>query len=393
MTPSQILLRSSWQTVNIGDIAHTPGLLWLLEKYLPDVELTLWPNNVGDGVEPMLRKAFPKVRLVKGHLNAGGRPDTEALRTAFEEADFFLHGSGPSVVARKEMDAWRRQTGKPYGVFGVTVGEVDDFIRDLLSGAEFVFCRDSISLAFLRDQGVRPGVLEFGPDGAFGTHLRNEPRAIEYLTKHGLEEGKFLCAIPRLRYSPYHEIHNRPPTETDLERATVSARHVEEDLSKLRCAVTAWVRKTGWPALVCPEMTYEVEVAKKWVVDPLPADVREKVVWKDSYWLPDEAVSVYSHARALISCEMHSPIMATAAGTPAIYVRQPSDTSKGQMWRDIGLSPWIFEIEETRGEDLAAALLEIHRNYPEALKRTNQAMAFVQDKQERAFSVLARVLG
>ncbi len=29
----RILLRSSWQTVNIGDIAHTPGVLALLEKH------------------------------------------------------------------------------------------------------------------------------------------------------------------------------------------------------------------------------------------------------------------------------------------------------------------------------------------------------------------------
>ncbi len=28
----RILLRSSWQVVNIGDIAHTPGVLALLEK-------------------------------------------------------------------------------------------------------------------------------------------------------------------------------------------------------------------------------------------------------------------------------------------------------------------------------------------------------------------------
>jgi len=33
-----ILVRSFWQTVNIGDIGHTPGLLALLEKHLPEVE-------------------------------------------------------------------------------------------------------------------------------------------------------------------------------------------------------------------------------------------------------------------------------------------------------------------------------------------------------------------
>ena len=36
--PPRILLRSSWQIVNIGDIAHTPGVLALIEKYLPEAD-------------------------------------------------------------------------------------------------------------------------------------------------------------------------------------------------------------------------------------------------------------------------------------------------------------------------------------------------------------------
>src|SRR6187399_2452372 len=82
----RILLRSSWQTVNIGDIAHTPGVLALLEKELPDVEVRLWPSKVDNGVEEMLRARFPKVAIVQG---------AEALKTAFAECDFLLHGSGP----------------------------------------------------------------------------------------------------------------------------------------------------------------------------------------------------------------------------------------------------------------------------------------------------------
>ena len=52
--PHRILLRSSWQTVNIGDIAHTPGVLALLERDLPEVEVRLWPSSVGNGVGEML---------------------------------------------------------------------------------------------------------------------------------------------------------------------------------------------------------------------------------------------------------------------------------------------------------------------------------------------------
>lgn len=76
---ARIILRSSWQTVNIGDIAHTPGVLALLEKHLPEVEVRLWPSKVDNGVEEMLMKRFPKLVILK----------TEAERKqAFAECDF-----------------------------------------------------------------------------------------------------------------------------------------------------------------------------------------------------------------------------------------------------------------------------------------------------------------
>ncbi|MEJ7767118.1 MAG: hypothetical protein WKF89_04865, partial [Chitinophagaceae bacterium] len=40
-----ILLVSGWQDVNIGDIAHTPGLLHVLETFLPGVKVILWKRS------------------------------------------------------------------------------------------------------------------------------------------------------------------------------------------------------------------------------------------------------------------------------------------------------------------------------------------------------------
>ena len=49
--PKTILVVSGWQDVNIGDIAHTPGLLHILETYLPDANIIVWEKNVGKEVE------------------------------------------------------------------------------------------------------------------------------------------------------------------------------------------------------------------------------------------------------------------------------------------------------------------------------------------------------
>ena len=64
----RILLRSSWQTVNIGDIAHTPGVLALLERHLPAAEVSLWPSHLDNGVEVSLRHR--EVRRGRAHRSA-----------------------------------------------------------------------------------------------------------------------------------------------------------------------------------------------------------------------------------------------------------------------------------------------------------------------------------
>lgn len=388
-----ILLRSSWQTVNIGDIAHTPGVLRLLEEHLPDAQLMLWPCNIDRGVEPMLRAGFPRVQIVRGSLGNDGEPSTPELRTAFDRATLLLHGSGPSVVRAQDVEGWRRLTGKPYGIYGVTVSGVNDELRDLLSGARFVYCRDTISLETVRESGATPPVLEFAPDGAFGFHLRDEDRAAAYMAANGLEEGRFVAAIPRLRYTPYHEIHHREPTEEDLRRAVVTAEFQEADHAKLREALVLFVRETGLKVLACPEMIHEMRVAKESLVDPLPEDVKARVVWREDYWLPDEATSVYARALGVVSFEMHSPIMAAANGTPAVHLRQPTDTCKGQMWRDVGLSRWLFEIDETTGEDIAGPLVAFATDRDGSREYLASAMGFVRQRQEVTMRVVGEAAG
>jgi hypothetical protein len=346
----RLLLRSSWQTVNIGDIAHTPGMLALLERHLPGVEVTLWPNRLSPEVEAILKRRFPRLRLAS--TKAG---QEEALA----ECDVFLHGSGPGLVGVAQAEAWRA-TRKPYGFGGVTLndGELSGR-RELLAGASFVYCRDSESLEALRAAGLRG---EFGPDATFALDLRDDAAADAYLRAQGLETGRFACFVPRLRWTPYWKEGRKYDPTVQAEREAVNERHREADHAKLRTAVVRWVRETGLPALLCPEMTYQVELLKPLLHDPLPADVRSKTVVRPDYWLTAEAASTYARAAAVVSLEMHSPIIAVANGVPAIHVRQPTDTRKGRMWRDVGLGDWLFEVDATDGDGIAERLLSIHRD-------------------------------
>src|SRR5687768_10154119 len=85
--PARILLRSSWQSVNIGDIGHTPGALALLERYFPEAEITLWPGRLGHGSRELLAKGYPKLKIAEGSLDQDNKPNTPELAKAWQEAD------------------------------------------------------------------------------------------------------------------------------------------------------------------------------------------------------------------------------------------------------------------------------------------------------------------
>ncbi|HBE67272.1 MAG TPA: polysaccharide pyruvyl transferase family protein, partial [Planctomycetaceae bacterium] len=347
-TAKHVLVRSSWQTVNIGDIAHTPGILSILEKHLPQLKVTLWPSNLDNGVAEILKQRFPKLSIAM--------PRTAELELALEQCDFLLHGSGASLVAERDVVRWHNDTGKPYGIYGITfsprksskTSDIDAKAIErtcrVLSDAEFVYFRDSKSLAFAKRQGVTTPVMRFGPDAAFACDLTDDARALGFLAEHNLQPGNFFCCIPRLRYTPYWTIKEH--VKFDPVKHARNEAKKEHDHLQLRRAIIELARNTSYKVLVCPEDRTQMAVGKEMLIDRLPADVLQRVVWRPDYWLTGEAVSTYRRSAGLFGNEMHSPIMCIGHGVPAIVCRFAEQTSKGFMWEDIGLGEWLFDLDD-----------------------------------------------
>jgi polysaccharide pyruvyl transferase WcaK-like protein len=389
--PPRIVLRSSWQTVNIGDIGHTPGVLALLEKHFPAAEVSLWPMDVRNGVEAMLRRRFPRLRLIKDKAEAFAH-------------DFLLHGSGPYLTAHRDVEAWKTETGKPYGIYGITMAAagdpgmkimrttgLDDRIKSLLDGASFVFLRDGVSLQVVKDAGVKAPVVAFGPDGAFAADVRDDAAATAFLRRHGLEEGKFVCFLPNLRNAPYWEV--KPGYAFDPVKHARNEEMKEHDHRPLRDALVAIVRETPMKALIVPEDSTQMKSGRELLFDPLPDDVKRKTVWRESFWLTDEAIATYVRSAGLVSLEMHSPIMALGNDVPAIVCRFKEQTSKGTMWRDLGLGDWLFDLDvPSELAQVAPAALAMARDPAAARAKAARARAVVERHQRETFTVLQRAL-
>lgn len=395
-----VLLRSSWQDVNIGDVAHSPGLLSALLEMDPDAELTLWPVALGEREEALMRRLLPQVAIVRGTLTDSGHPTTPELENAWNSADVLVHGSAADVENRHaEFLHWSRTMEKPHGYAGVTVDPLcpptwgtlaelevmveflppefhSDEAREPLDSAEFIFCRDSISLKYLRRQQIRAQSLEFGPDGTFSyTDADADADAIEpFLEEMNLRRDNFACFVPRLRYAPYSKMRGEEPTRESLRRDAINAATSQSDLGALVTAIATWVRRTKLPAVIVPEMSYVPAYAREELLPLLPPDIAPHVRILDRFWSLAEASAVYSVSRAVVSMECHSPIIASTHAVPTLYLRQPTETVKGRMYNDLGGSDMIIEVgpdAETVAEEAVTSIIDDPQRWSGLSSRVN----------------------
>ncbi len=383
----RILLLCSWQSYNIGDIAHTPGAWGVLRRHFPEAEVTLWPGPLEHGVNKMLATRCPGMAVLDPS-------DGAAVDAAIDDADLMLHGPGPNLIRPPDIRRWLDRTDKPFGALGVTLERIEDHRRDLVEGASFIFTRETKSLDVLRASGIAPPVTGFAPDAVAALPIVDEAAGRATLERFGLEPDRFVCAVPRLRYTPYHTF--KPGMGWSDERIRhvedVNDRHTASDHALLVHALRSLLEQTDLQVLLCPEMTYQVPLLESLLREPLPTALRDRVHNLGRYWLPDEAAAVYGHAASVVSMECHSPLIALARGTPCLHLRQPEDTIKGQMYHDLGLGGWLFEIDAADPDALADTLLAQVNDRPAADATMRNAQARVEKSLASAANAIHAVV-
>jgi polysaccharide pyruvyl transferase WcaK-like protein len=394
--PKTILLQSAWDTVNIGDIGHTPGTLRVIEQHLPEVKVIVWAMKLDERVTNMLKTRFPKVEFLQGSLTGKTESD-ERLRQAIGSCDLFIRNSG--MGQDTSFMEFCRKLGKPYGLYGqsyfpsMVEGKGGDDRKALLNGASFIYTRETKTLDILRNAGVKTPVLEFGPDGCFGIDVRDDERGLATMKKLGLEDRKFITIQLRTNTAKLPGVDdNRIPKLNPLHPTLEQIADDERRAAVYRDLITQWVKKTGFKVLIAPEVKKEMEHNKRLLHDPLPEEIRKHVVNLHYFWNSDEAASVFARAHTAVCHEPHSLIIALSNGTPVIHTYSEFHSPKCWMFKDIGLPEWLLEFDSTPTAKMAETLFAIHDDYPGALAKVKKAMDFVHQRQADGMSTVKRAL-
>ena len=381
--PKTIVLQSAWDTVNIGDIGHTPGTLRVIEEHLPEVKVVLWAMKLDARVTAMLNTRFPKVEILQGSLAGKGEKD-ETLRQAIAGCDLFIRNSGMGQDI--SFMQFCQKVGKPYGLFGQSYfpsmieGKGAEERIALLNAASFIYTRETKTLNILKNGGIKTPVLEFGPDGCLGIDVHDDSRGFATMQKLGLEERKFITLQLRTNTAKLPGVDdNRTPKLNPLHPSPEQIKDDERRAAKYRELVTLWVKKTGHKVLIAPEVKKEMEHNKRLIHDPLPTEIQKHVVNLDYFWNADEAASIFARAHTIVCHEPHSPIIALANGTPIIHTYSEFHSPKCWMFKDIGLGEWLLEMDETSVDKMAETLFTIDADYPAAQAKVKKAMAYVNE--------------
>lgn len=83
--------------------------------------------------------------------------------------------------------------------------------------------------------------------------------------------------------------------------------------------------------------------------------------------------------------------MCIGNGIPALVGRFKEQTTKGFMWRDIGLGDWLFDMDNTEDvSKLVPTVLSLAKD-PEAAKaKAARAREFVRQRQKETMAIVAK---
>ena len=268
----------------------------------------------------------------------------------------------------------------PYGIgsqsFDLIEWPVDLIYDRLFRDAEFVYCRDTDSLNYLKQKKFSFKALDFRPDTTVYFEGGDEPWKEEFFRKNGLKKEKFMTVVLRIS-APKPKYHD--PTG-----GAVTPERCRHQMAQMKFLIENYIAQTGQKILIAHETRDTLADAKVHLYDILTPEARKNTVYLEEFWTPEQALSVYRESSLLVSVEMHSVILAVGNAVPFIHAPYAECGRKRQMVRDMGLGEYLVDLDDAEaGAGMLGTALKILRERPALcakLRETRNKLAALSAK-------------
>ncbi len=414
-----VVLASAWHDDNKGDSAIAEGVMELVAEVEPGVRFVV--ASMLDARHPGFATAYRHLKRARPDLQVVGSPvaKPEPERRASGLVRWFfgatsalvalalgarggdlarrildgrlvIANGGHTLYAQRGPSSWirlvrilypywlARRFGRPYAVFGQSLGPFDDplgrrWVAGVLRHAERVCVREALSLDVARGLGVPEARLALVPDPAFALTPSPTPAVRAVQERHGLRAGAYWVVTVRQAYGRAGRAESTAAFVAEM------ARFIERALSAGRVERVAIVAHTLGPV---PSED-----------DRIPARALHAAVASDRAVLieddlaPRELAALYGDAAWVVGTRFHSVILALVAGTPTLAVSYFGPKTHGIM-RMLGMEALCLDLATFDADE---ALARIERQDVGAL--TANAAAAVERFRGELRAAMADLLG
>lgn len=271
----------------------------------------------------------------------------------------------------------------PYGIgsqsFDLIEWPMDLIYEKLFADAEFVYCRDTDSLNYLKQKKFSFKRIDFRPDTTVYFNGGDEAWKEKFFAKNGLEEGKFMTVALRIS-APKPKYHD--PTG-----GSVTPERCRHQMEQMKFLVENYIKKTGYKVLIAHETRDTLEDARTHLYNILSDEAKKSTVYMENFWTPEQALSVYRASSLLVSVEMHSIIMAIGNGVPFIHAPYVECGRKRQMVRDMELPEFLIDLDDAdSGEQMLSRALSILENRPAIQERLGKVRSRLAELSAKSMS-------
>jgi polysaccharide pyruvyl transferase WcaK-like protein len=421
----RIALMFSWGQTNIGDAAITPGALVHLKRHFPDAKITIFSCGTDRSERYITSKQYLRTmtdhEILPNKLNelitqdelgiaySVGRFDVESGRIlrmlyqispetveAFLSSDLIYYNSGMTLMynnrglpgaTKRLLVNWMpvmfaERLGTPCVLWGQSLGDLDwpgtDLARKYLPSCVAITTRETQTLGYLQQRlAIQGPHMAFAPDATIYFDRRDDAWAESFLSAHNLRHGEYLVAIIRT-YGWWGK--------------QLAGQRLDNHMDKIAGALDHWVKETGLPVVIAPECLREIPRAKELLYPRLTEQTKEKAILMEEFWTPDQARSLYTHARVMFSMELHSIILALPEGIPVVHPHFAEMGAKTTMVRDAGFGEYLFDIDSASAKQMGEAIVAVHENRDALSERAYAAAKQFQGAGDRQFDLIKELL-